>query len=105
MAKKLTLKRDAICTDCGAELPAGTVAMYYGPKNIYGLTCHPRKQRGKSHYSQPRPLSDEEMESWSKAKIASHYDPTGFYNANGECIGRTNPKGRCEDAPCCGCCS
>ncbi len=41
----------------------------------------------------------------SEAQYRSACDPTGFYNANGECIGRVNPNGRCEDAPCCGCCS
>ena len=36
---------------------------------------------------------------------ASHYDPTGFYSADGTLLGRQNSAGRCEDAPCCGCCT
>ena len=35
----------------------------------------------------------------------SHYDPTGFYASDGSLLGRRNANGRCEDAPCCGCCT
>ena len=41
----------------------------------------------------------------SPGALASHYDPTGLYTADGTCLGFRNPAGRCEDAPCCGCCS
>ena len=41
----------------------------------------------------------------NRGHAASHYDPTGFYTADGELLGRQNSAGRCEDAPCCGCCS
>jgi hypothetical protein len=102
MARTITLKYEANCKDCGAHLAAGTLARYYGRGKVYGTDCHEQKPKRANH--RPRPLSDHESETWSRAKQASHYDPTGFYNAAGELIGRTNANGRCEDAPCCGCC-
>jgi len=39
----------------------------------------------------------------SPGAIASHYDRRGVYTASGEYLGTSGP--RCEDAPCCGCCS
>src|SRR5688572_12140836 len=34
------LKRPAVCKDCGAQLPAGHAARYYGRYAIYGVGCH-----------------------------------------------------------------
>jgi transposase len=101
MAKTLILKRDATCADCGAHLPAGTKARYYGPKHIYGRDCHEDTRT-----TQPRERHVENGHVFANEGHArSHYDPTGFYTADGTLIGRQNPNGRCEDAPCCGCCS
>jgi len=36
----ITLRRADTCRDCGAELPAGSRARYYGRGRIYGTTCH-----------------------------------------------------------------
>jgi hypothetical protein len=94
MAKTLTLKKPATCADCGAALPAGTKARYYNASHIYGLTCHEQKPRN-------RPA----RRFANRGHRASHYDPTGFYTADGTLLGRQNARGRCEDAPCCGCCS
>lgn len=43
----ITLKRPAKCKDCGADLPAGSRARYYGRGQIYGTECHenPREER------------------------------------------------------------
>jgi len=38
--KTISLKYAGKCADCGAHLPAGTKAKYYGPRKIYGLSCH-----------------------------------------------------------------
>lgn len=94
MAKTLTLKREAECADCGATLPAGTRARYYNPRHIYGLDCHEDKRTNGNGYNGGNSVQER-----------SRLDPTGFYNAAGELMGRTNANGRCEDAPCCGCCT
>ncbi len=36
----ITLKYEAVCADCGAELPAGIQARWYGRGRIYGRGCH-----------------------------------------------------------------
>lgn len=36
----ITLKYDGECADCGAFLPKGTTARWYGRGRLYGYTCH-----------------------------------------------------------------
>ena len=38
--KTITLKFAGKCADCGAVLPVGTTARWYGRGRVYGLTCH-----------------------------------------------------------------
>ena len=38
--KTITLKFAGKCVDCGAVLPVGTTARWYGRGRVYGLTCH-----------------------------------------------------------------
>lgn len=38
--KEIELKFPATCKDCGAKLPVGAKARYYGPGRIYGMDCH-----------------------------------------------------------------
>jgi hypothetical protein len=106
MAKTLTLKYDAKCKDCGADLPAGSKARYYGRGRIYGIGCHEdtRPNKGKSNGNgSPRALTQWESDNWPAGRIASHYDPAGAYSMDGEYLGKASGQ-RCEDAPCCGCC-
>ena len=124
MAKTITLKFDGTCRDCGATLAAGTTARWYGRGRVYGTECHeqkptPRAARDRAElHTSTRSFIDHNKAptlSWQShgnrhaddqyALAISAADPTGFYNAAGECIGRQNSAGRCEDAPCCGCCS
>ena len=42
MAKIITLKYAGRCTDCGASLPVGARAKWYGRGRVYGLDCHAR---------------------------------------------------------------
>ena len=36
----ITLKREAVCDDCGSDIPAGSKARWYRDGKAYGLTCH-----------------------------------------------------------------
>ena len=38
--RRITLKFDGDCKDCGAFLPAGSTARWYGRGRLYGLSCH-----------------------------------------------------------------
>jgi superfamily II DNA or RNA helicase len=40
--KTLPLRFEATCADCGARLPVGAVARYYGRGIAYGVACHSR---------------------------------------------------------------
>jgi len=88
MARTITLKYSGRCKDCGAFLPAGSRAKYYGRGRIYGIGCHSKKN--KTAYEQ----GDR-----SPGAIASHFDRTGVYSYDGRKIGSTCG---CEDYPCCG---
>ncbi len=112
MSRTIALKYAGTCKDCGATLPAGTRARYYGRGRIYGTECHPQRATRRTREEVARAELHDSRLSWqthgnrhADAQYLSKLDPTGFYNSAGECIGRVNPAGRCEDAPCCGCCS
>lgn len=90
---EITLKRDGTCADCGASLPAGTRARWYRNGTVFGLDCH---EKGDARPKRAR-------RGRSAGARASHYDPRGVYSVDGRFLGTAGP--RCEDAPCCGCCS
>ena len=76
--KLITLKFDGKCRECGSGLKAGDKAYWYGRGKVYGTSCHSMN---------------------NERKIVSFYFP-----GSGE-YAYQNSKGRCEDAPCCGCCT
>lgn len=87
MAKIIKLKYPGRCADCGARLPVGSRAKWYGRGRVYGLDCH-----GDSKSAFQR--GDR-----SPGAIASHYDRYGVYTPDGSKIGSTCG---CIDYPCCG---
>lgn len=107
----ITLKHEATCRDCGAKLPAGTRARWYRSGAVYGLDCHertdtqPRRRRGRR--AQPPPAGSRYYDSYADSEplgqTLSRMDPRGVYTPDGRRVGTFGP--RCEDAPCCGCCS
>ncbi len=95
----ITLQREGTCADCGATLPAGTQARWYRNGLVYGLTCHPKRERG----ARARRRSDDrtafEKGDRSPGAIASHYDRSGVYAHDGTRLGSSCG---CIDYPCCG---
>jgi len=76
--KKITLRYAGKCRECGAKLEVGESAWWYGKGKVYGTNCHSKD---------------------SKKEVTEFYFPsTGEYAYQ-------NKNGRCEDAPCCGCCT
>jgi len=99
MSKRIiNLRYAATCADCGAPLIPGDRARYYGRGKTYGVDCHTKAESAERAMERPARFEN-------AGHRASHYDPTGFYTAGGTLLGRRNPAGRCEDAPCCGCCT
>ena len=111
----ITLKYDANCKDCAAFLQAGTKARWHGRTGTFGIGCHEKDGTLNAGFdretiaagppSRKTPRTTAPAQRATGVMLASKLDPTGFYAADGTLIGRTNAKGRCEDAPCCGCCS
>jgi hypothetical protein len=93
--KTITLRYEATCRECGTRLPAGCKARWYGRGRVYGIGCHERTATGER--------TAFEAGDNSPGAIASHYDRRGVYTVDGRMIGTSGP--RCEDAPCCGCCT
>ncbi len=89
--KTIKLRFAAVCRDCGAELPAGAEARWYGRGKVYGIGCHDAPAR--------RDATAYERGDTSPGDIASHYDRIGVYAVDGTKLGSMC---RCEDYPCCG---
>lgn len=55
--RRIALKFDGICADCGTVLPKGTTARWYGRGRVYGLDCHEKQVKTESEgvvtYSPP----------------------------------------------------
>jgi hypothetical protein len=45
MARTINLKFEAKCADCGATLPVGSRARFYGRGKVYGIGCHAKPAR------------------------------------------------------------
>ena len=81
----ITARFDSVCPTCGAGIEAGTRVEWTRGVKATHETCAPataatRARQGKRHGSRYTRFSSG----------AEHF---------------TNRAGRCEDAPCCGCCS
>lgn len=83
MARTITLRYATYCKECGTHLPVGSKAKYYGSGRVYGTECH----------SKPT------------AKKSDKYISNFYYSPSTGNEWYQNKNGRCEDAPCCGCCS
>jgi len=86
------------CPSCRGSILVGSTISKMGRRFV----CEDCAGTPSSHPDGPTAF---ERGDRSPGAIASHYDRTGFYTADGALIGRQNSHGRCEDAPCCGCCS
>jgi hypothetical protein len=89
--KIITLKFAGVCRDCGTPLPAGTKAKWYGRGRVYGLECHEKPPAGLRRTASGELVDREGRTGW----VASFPGGAEVFQ---------NYKGRCEDAPCCGCC-
>ena len=99
MKRIIKLKYAAKCKECGADLPAGSKARYYGRGIVYGVECH-ADTKSIDHLSTNHEVIDAyESGRISKGRRHSYFDPDGVYTHDGTKIGSTCG---CEDYPCCG---
>ena len=119
--KRLRLKWAAKCRDCGAALPAGTLAKWYGRGRIYGIDCHDRNgartatvpgtdYTGPDFVALEADAAEKDAARVTRAvqreaagacagEVASLLDRYGAYTPDGVKIGSGCG---CEDYPCCG---
>lgn len=83
------------CPGCGGRIAKGSNITKAGRRYVCA-DCADCAGNGRTAYEQ----GDR-----SEGARRSHYDRTGTYSHDGTFMGRRNPRGRCEDAPCCGCCT
>ena len=69
-SRSITLKYQATCRDCGAGLPEGTEARYYGRGRVYGLDCHD-KRGGRSRPSEAGTWDDNRRYAEQRAEQAA----------------------------------
>ena len=75
--RTITLKYAGKCKDCGARLPKGSKAKWYGKGIVYGLDCHG---------------SDNQTTANGRAPEVSYYSTASGDYSSCNCI----------DYPCCG---
>ena len=92
--KVITLKFEGRCADCGATLPVGPRAKWYGRGRVYGIGCH-TKETSKA----PSLRATGYREGEPLGLTYSRLDRYGVYSHDGTKLGSTCG---CEDYPCCG---
>lgn len=98
----MALRYAGICKVCGTRIPAGTTAFYDSAAKT--VTCHNMEcadADGLTTMTRPTgPWDGPARPTFSDHRIGSAAPipaRSGEYN-------RAYSRGRCEDAPCCGCC-
>jgi hypothetical protein len=103
MARFITLKFPGKCADCGAALPVGTKARWYGRGKVYGTTCHEQRTRASR---KPWDARAAELQAagadpeWAAERAVDEARGGKLVWWGGQQVRGTH----CEDAPCCGCC-
>lgn len=100
MMKMMTAKYNGRCTGCGVSIRRGE-AMAYGGKGLtFHRPCNPEDATNNppapDDYSNINPATGERMSNTARVHVARFAG--GGYST-------VNSRGRCEDAPCCGCCT
>jgi hypothetical protein len=98
MFSTITSKYAGTCRRCGSSFPAGTRIRYGGR----GRTYHLKTDCASASASDGRPYAADDAfrDDDDRDRNGSYYTR---FSSGAEVF--TNKNGRCEDAPCCGCCS
>jgi hypothetical protein len=97
--KNMISKYPGICRNCGESVQAGSSIVYHGKGN--GITC--------AHCAALSEEISEDCAGMERGTLASDRRLADrglsvIRFSSGESFTR-NRRGRCEDAPCCGCCT
>ena len=68
--RRIILKFPGTCADCGAALPVGSTARWYGRGRIYGLSCHAQEAKPET-----QPVPDKQAEMDFEPAETEHWQP------------------------------
>jgi len=91
------------CAECGTMVQSGRGYLnsyQSGRKKRYFVVCSTCQHEGASNEADLG-IDDEHMAAMHAVKNV----PGTLYIPSSGFVGFRNPAGRCEDAPCCGCCT
>lgn len=103
MSKTMQSKFPGTCRECNARVPRGATIVYHG--RGAGITC----QSCAEGADDGEPVCEDTGAGLESGTLASDRQ---LARAGITCVrtssgwsGTRNSRGRCEDAPCCGCCT
>lgn len=102
--KAMTSKFDGVCRDCGFKVTRGSEIVYHG--RGAGITCA-ACMSGQETEEEETPEDERaglEAGTLASDRRLARQGLTVVRFSSGESMTR-NSRGRCEDAPCCGCCT
>lgn len=109
MFTTIKAKRADVCKRCGTAITVGQRMRYGGRGRTYHLKADCPAGNGAVMAAAARYDRYEGVSSTNEEESAARYvSPHGVSNYTRFSSGAeifTNKRGRCEDAPCCGCCS
>jgi hypothetical protein len=109
MFSTIRVKIATVCKRCGGAIPIGTKIRYGGRGRAYHMAAECPAASGRTVAAAARHARYEGVSSTNEEELAAQYvNPHGVSNYTRFSSGAevyTNKNGRCEDAPCCGCCS
>lgn len=115
MFKTISAKYPGICRRCHTSIRIGDKIRYGGPGRTYHLAsaCHAAEHQAPTDHQiaeQAYALAETGDETQAAAVYSTRRDQRGKFSSSYTRFSSgaeiyTNKNGRCEDAPCCGCCS
>lgn len=96
--KTMTARYHGSCTGCGVSIRKGEKMNYGGKGLTFHAYCNPDEAENvkPDDYSAINPATGGRMS--NRARVHTFRTSSGW-------SGTRNARGRCEDAPCCGCCT
>ena len=116
-ARILTARYAGRCRGCGGRFEAGTRIAWAGKRQSYHLQCSDSggcercESSGTIYVGHDEPVPCPDCAPQQHEELRRRVYPSRELAVLEECaragatMHYTNPGGRCEDAPCCGCCS
>lgn len=101
---EITARYPGVCCACGEKTKRGERVFFHGHGRIECLVCHEETLKAGQNGGDEDESAGFEPGTLSNDRRLSRQGLSVTRFAGGGVVTR-NSRGRCEDAPCCGCCS